>query len=91
MGAVVCCTFEAGASVVRKWLVAPESRIAQRLMVSASVLIVWSSVAAAKAYLRVGIKRLIVGEKITSSLSLIALQSLAPDRQKGEGYKGTGC
>jgi hypothetical protein len=30
----------AGASVVRKWLVAPESRMAHRLMVAASVVIV---------------------------------------------------
>ena len=30
----------AGASVVRKWLVAPESRMAHRLMVVASVVIV---------------------------------------------------
>ena len=85
MGAVVCWTFEAGASVVRKWLVAPESRIAQRLMVSASGVIVLSSVAAAKAYLQVGIERGKVVEKITSSLNLRVLQLLAPDRQKGGG------
>ena len=77
--------------MVRKWLVAPESRIAQRLMVSESGVIVWSSVAAAKAYLRVGIELLKVVEKITSSLSLIVLQLLAPDRQKGGGYAAAGC
>jgi hypothetical protein len=41
--------FVAGASVVRKWLVAPESRIAHLLMVSALVEIVLRSTAAAKA------------------------------------------
>ena len=47
IGVVVCCTFEAGALVVRKWLVAPESRMAQWLMVSASVVTVWRSDVAA--------------------------------------------
>ena len=70
---------------------APESRIAQRLMVSESGVIVWSSVAAAKAYLRVGIELLKVVEKITSSLSLMVLQLLVPDRQKGGGYAAAGC
>jgi hypothetical protein len=41
--------FVAGASVVRKWLVAPESRIAHLLMVLALVEIVLRSTAAAKA------------------------------------------
>ena len=40
IGVVVCCTFEAGALVVRKWLVAPESRMAQWLMVLALVVTV---------------------------------------------------
>ena len=39
----------AGASVVRKWLVAPESRIAHCLMVLASVAIVWRRTEAASA------------------------------------------
>ncbi len=39
----------AGASVVRKWLVAPESRMAQFLMVAASVEIVLRRLAAASA------------------------------------------
>jgi hypothetical protein len=39
----------AGASVVRKWLVAPESRIAHRLMVVASVVIVRRRTEAASA------------------------------------------
>ncbi len=41
--------FVAGALVVRKWLVAPESRIAHCLMISASVEIVLRSTSAAKA------------------------------------------
>ncbi len=91
IGVVVCCTFEAGASVVRKWLVAPESRMAQRLMVSASVVIVWRSVVAVRAYLRVGIELVKVGVKIISSLSFKELQLLAPDCQKGGGYGAAGC
>jgi hypothetical protein len=39
-GTVVGVILEAGALVVRKWLVAPESRMAQLLMVAASVDIV---------------------------------------------------
>ena len=39
----------AGASVVRKWLVAPESRMAHRLMVAASVVIVLRRTEAASA------------------------------------------
>jgi hypothetical protein len=41
--------FVAGASVVRKWLVAPELSMAQFLMVVASVLIVLRRAAAANA------------------------------------------
>ena len=65
---------------------APESSIAQRLMVSRSVAIVFRSVAAAKAYFWVGIELVIVGDEITSLLHLTELQLLAPDRQKGGGY-----
>ena len=86
IGFNVGCTLEAGASVVRKWLVAPESSMAQRLMVSTSVAIVLSSVAAAKAYFWVGIKLVIVGAKVTSLLNLTDLQLLAPDCQKEGGY-----
>jgi hypothetical protein len=39
----------AGASVVRKWLVAPESRMAHRLMVAALVFIVLRRTEAASA------------------------------------------
>ena len=48
-------------------------------------MIVWRSVAAARAYLRVGIELVKVGVKIKSLLSLKELQLLAPDRQMGEG------
>ena len=40
MGTAVGNMFVAGASVVRKWLVAPELRIAHRLMVLESISIV---------------------------------------------------
>jgi hypothetical protein len=49
MGLVVGTMLVAGVSVVRKWLVAPESRMAHCLMVSASVLIVFNRTEAAKA------------------------------------------
>jgi hypothetical protein len=49
MGLVVGTMLVAGASVVRKWLVVPESRMAYRLMVSALVLIVFNRTEAAKA------------------------------------------
>ena len=45
----------AGASVVRKWLVAPELRMAHRLMVATSVIIVLRRTEAASAYLWVGV------------------------------------
>ncbi len=44
-----------GAYVVRKWLVAPESRMAHRLMVAALVVIVLRRTEAASAYLWVGV------------------------------------
>jgi hypothetical protein len=44
----------AGASVVRKWLVAPESRMAHRLMVAASVVIVLRRMEATSTLLWVG-------------------------------------
>jgi hypothetical protein len=49
MGVVVGKILLAGASVVKKWLVAPESRMAHHLMVSASVLIVFNRTEAARA------------------------------------------
>ncbi len=49
MGLVVGTMLVAGALVIRKWLVAPESRMAHRLMVSALVLIVFNRTEAAKA------------------------------------------
>ncbi len=48
-GTVAAQMFVTGALVVRKWLVAPESRIAHCLMVLASVEIFLRSTAAAKA------------------------------------------
>ena len=49
IGVMVGVMSSAGASVVKKWLVAPESRIAHRLMVSVSVVIVLRRDAAARA------------------------------------------
>ncbi len=49
MGMVAGMMFAAGALVVRKWLVATESSMAQFLMVVASVLIVLRRAAAANA------------------------------------------
>ena len=48
-GTVAGMMLVADASVVRKWLVAPESRMAQFLMVAASVKIVLRRLAAASA------------------------------------------
>jgi hypothetical protein len=48
MGMVAGRMLEAGASVMRKWLIAPESRMAQLRMVSMSTLIVFRRTAAAK-------------------------------------------
>jgi hypothetical protein len=49
MGLVVGTMLVAGALVVRKWLVVPELRMAHRLMVLVSVLIVLNRTEAAKA------------------------------------------
>ena len=49
MGVVVGRILVAGALVVRKWLVVPESRMAHLLMVSALVLIVFKRTEAARA------------------------------------------
>jgi hypothetical protein len=54
-GTVAGTMLVAGASVVRKWLVAPESRIAHCLMVVASVDIVRRRTEAVSAYLWVGV------------------------------------
>ncbi len=45
----------ASASVVRKWLVAPESKMAHCLMVAASVVIVLRRMEVVSAYLWVGV------------------------------------
>jgi hypothetical protein len=49
MGTVVGSMFVAGALVVRKWLVAPESRMAHHLMVAASELIILRRIEAVRA------------------------------------------
>jgi hypothetical protein len=49
MGMVVGRILVAGALVVNKWLVAPESRMAHLFMVLASVLIVFNRTEAARA------------------------------------------
>ena len=49
MGVVVGRILVAGASVVKKWLVAPESRMAHLFMVAALVLIVFNRAEAARA------------------------------------------
>jgi hypothetical protein len=54
MGVVVGVMSDSGAAVVRKWLVAPESRITHCLIVSALASIVLRRAAAASAYFRVG-------------------------------------
>jgi hypothetical protein len=50
MGLLASCTLVMGALVVRKLLVAPESKMAHLLMVSMLILTVQRSVAAARAY-----------------------------------------
>jgi hypothetical protein len=49
MGTVVGSMFVVSALVMRKWLVAPESRMAHRLMVLVSISIVLRRVEAARA------------------------------------------
>ncbi len=60
---------EVGALVVRKWLVTPESRMAQLLMVAASVDIVLRWTEAASAYFWVGIGQ---GFKLTEMFNLLS-------------------
>ena len=54
-GTVAGMMLEVGALVVRKWLVAPESRMDQLLMVAASANIVFKRMEAASAYFCVGV------------------------------------
>jgi hypothetical protein len=49
MGTAARIMFVAGASVVKKWLIAPESRMAHHFMVAASTLIVLRRMEAARA------------------------------------------
>jgi hypothetical protein len=48
MGTAIGSMFVTGALVVRKWLVAPESRMAHRLMVLVSISIVLRRIEAAR-------------------------------------------
>jgi hypothetical protein len=79
MGMAVGSMLIAGAEVVRKQLVAPELRMAHRLIVLASVVIVLRSNEAARAYLREGVKQGRV--KLTSEFILLSLTWLAPNHQ----------
>ena len=67
------------APVVRKMLVAPESKMAHLLMVSMSMLTVRRSVAAARAYGWVGVGRV---DNIFCEIVFILLLSAAPPCQK---------
>ena len=69
----------AGASVARKWLVAPELRMAHCLMVAASVVIVLRRTEVASAYLWVG-----VGQQVELT-ELFNLSLPAPTCQKYPG------
>ncbi len=66
-----------------KRLMTPELRVAHRLIVLASVVIVLRSNKAARAYLREGVKQGRV--KLTSAFILLYLSLLAPNRQKCGG------
>ena len=78
MGELVGSMLVAGAVEVRKWLVAPESRMAQFLMARTSRSTVRSRAAAARAYLWVG-----VGQRLDKFLFNLLLSTLAaPTRQK---------
>ena len=78
MGLVVGVMLVAGAVDVRKWLVAPESRIAQSLTVLMSRWTVRSRAVAARAYLRVGVRQWV--DKLRFNLLISSLAT--PNRQK---------
>jgi hypothetical protein len=77
MGVVIGRILVAGALVVKKWLVAPESRMAHLFMVLASVLIVFSC------------KGIVVGGDQTRvcqiNIGVYFLVVVAPNRQNGGG------
>ena len=90
MGLVVGVMLVAGAVDVRKWLVAPESRIAQFLIASTSRWTVRRRAAAARAYLWVGVGQR--GDK--RRLNLLISTLAAPNRQKllnHAGFDGAGA
>jgi hypothetical protein len=81
MGTAVGNMFMASALVMRKWLVAPELRMAHHLMVLALISIVLRRIEAVKAKLWKGIKQ--EGVNLTSLFNLVVLSLLAPNCQKG--------
>ena len=90
MGLVVGVMLVTGAIDVRKWLVAPESRMAQFLRASMSTFTVQSRAAAVRAYLGEG-----VGQREDKlSFNLFVTSLAAPDRQKllnHAGFTGGGA
>jgi hypothetical protein len=90
MGLVVGVMLVAGAVNVRKWLVVPESRMAQFLRASTSKFMVRSRAAAARAYLGEG-----VGQREDKLSFNVFVTSLAtPYRQKllnHAGFTGGGA
>jgi hypothetical protein len=77
MGLLVGRMLVRGAAVVRKWLVAPESRMAHAHMASMSILTVRSSAAEANAYFGMG-----VGKCCDKFVFNLCMPSTPPDRQK---------
>ena len=78
MGVLVGVMLVAGAVDVKKWLVAPESRMAQFLTAVMSRSTVRSRAAAARAYLWVG-----VGQQLDKlGFNLLLSMLAAPNRQK---------
>ncbi len=80
MGMVVGRMLVAGVLIIRKWLLAPGSRMSHRLMVSASVLIVLRRIRAARAILWVGIGQ---GRVKLTLAFILFVPSSAPNRQRG--------
>jgi hypothetical protein len=81
MGTAIGSMFMAGVLVVRQWLVAPELRMAHRLMVLALISIFLRRIEAARAWLWEEIKQ--EGVNLTSLINLVVLSLLAPNHQKG--------
>jgi hypothetical protein len=81
MGLLVGRMLVMGAAVVRKWLVAPESRMTHARMASMSILTVCNSAAEASAYFGVGFGRC---NKFVFNL---CMPLTAPDCQKWFWWK----